>query len=195
MKKTRSYVLQARAQTVRETRERIMEAVLAMATEKPLSALVLPEVAARSGVSVQTVLRQFGTREGLLDAAGELASERVRAERRVAPGDVPAAITNLFDHYESRGDGVLLLLAQESWEPRAADIADQGRHIHREWVEQVFEPLLAAATEPSRKETIDLLVVACDVYTWKLLRRDQKLDRKNAEARVIRLVSAILQGV
>jgi AcrR family transcriptional regulator len=171
-----------------------MEAVLAMATEKPLSALVLPDVAERAGVSVQTVLRQFGTREGLLDAAGELASERVRAERQVIPGDVAAAIINLFDHYELRGDGVLLLLAQESWEPRAADIASQGRRMHREWVEQAFAPVLAGAPAPSREEIIDLLVVACDVYTWKLLRRDQKLDRRQAETRVNRLVSAILQG-
>lgn len=194
MKSTRPYVLKARAQSVHETRERIMEAVLALANEAPLSALVLPEVAARSGVSVQTVLRQFGTREGLLDATQELASDRVRAEREVVPGDVPAAITNLFDHYELRGDGVLLLLGQEGWEPRAAKITSEGRRIHRNWVERVFAPLLADTADPGRGEILDLLVVACDVYTWKLLRRDRQLDRQDAESRVLRLVTSILQG-
>ncbi|MFP5313309.1 MAG: TetR/AcrR family transcriptional regulator [Actinomycetes bacterium] len=195
MKKTRPYVLQARAQAVLETRERIMEATLAMATEKPLSALVLPDIAARSGVSVQTVLRQFGSRDGLLDAAGGLASDRVRNERQVVPGDIPAAITTLFDHYEARGDGILLLLGQEGWEPRAAKITAQGRAIHQDWVEQAFAPLVAPARGPDRGQTLDLLVVATDVYTWKLLRRDRKLDRKQAEAHMLRLVSAILAGI
>ena len=38
----------------------------------------------------------------------------------------------------------------------------------------------------------DLLVVATDVYTWKLLRRDRKLSQAQVERRLLRLVAAIL---
>jgi len=43
-----------------------------------------------------------------------------------------------------------------------------------------------------REELTDLLVVATDVYTWKLLRRDRGLDRPTAEARVRHLIVAVL---
>jgi hypothetical protein len=36
-----------------------------------------------------------------------------------------------------------------------------------------------------------LLVVATDVYTWKLLRRDRKLTRAQVEERLLRLITAI----
>jgi hypothetical protein len=40
----------------------------------------------------------------------------------------------------------------------------------------------------------DLLVVATDVYTWALLRRDRGLSRDHTEARMLRLVEAVLSG-
>ena len=42
---------------------------------------------------------------------------KVEVERRVEPGDVEAAVRVVVAHYEQRGDGVLLLLAQEGSEP------------------------------------------------------------------------------
>jgi AcrR family transcriptional regulator len=75
---------------------------------------------------VPTVLRQFGSREGLFDAAG-----------------------------------------QESWDERTRRINDHGRREHRRWVGAVFTPFLP-------------VVVATDVYTWKLLRRTARLPRPPA---------------
>jgi hypothetical protein len=42
--------------------------------------------------------------------------------------------------------------------------------------------------------TLDCLICACDVYTWKLLRRDMGRSRSDAEARVRQMVSGILGG-
>jgi AcrR family transcriptional regulator len=172
-----------------------MNVAIEIATEKPLLTLTLPNVANRAGVSVQTVLRQFGSRDSLLDAATESATARIVAERAAVPGDVPTAIRTLFDHYELRGDGVLLLLAQERWEPRAAKITAAGRRLHRDWVTGVFGPFLAKGSATERGETTDLLVIATDVYTWKILRRDQALARPEAESRVHRLIGNILEGI
>jgi hypothetical protein len=76
----------------------------------------------------------------------------------------------------------------------AGAVTDQGRRMHRDWVEQVFAPALDAQPEPEREAVTDLLVVATDLYTWKLLVRDRGLSRKDAEARVHRLINAILGG-
>jgi hypothetical protein len=95
------------------------------------------------------------------------------------------------DHYEQRGRPVLLMLAQEPTDPRVARITDNGRALHRAWVEEVFTPLLPT-DESDRAAGVDLLVVATDVYTWKLLRLDRGLTRARAQQRIERLVRAVL---
>ena len=57
----------------------------------------------------------------------------------------------------------------------------------------VFAPFLAERSPTDREPLVDLLVVATDVYTWKLLRRDRRLTRRQAESRVRRLVESILR--
>jgi AcrR family transcriptional regulator len=52
-----------------ETRRRILEAVNALLTEEHPSAVSVPAVARRSGVSLATIYRYFPTKEALLDAA------------------------------------------------------------------------------------------------------------------------------
>ena len=42
-------------------------------------------------------------------------------------------------------------------------------------------------------ELVPELVVATDVYTWKLLRRDQGLSRDETLAAMLRIVQALLE--
>ena len=113
MKATRPYVMTARAEAVAQTRERILQAITGLAGRGPLAAISLADVAADANVSVQTVLRQFGSRDGLIDAAVETAHQRIVNERTAPSGDVPAAVSALVDSYEKGGDGSILLLGQE----------------------------------------------------------------------------------
>ena len=170
-----------------------MRATMDLASLKPLAAITLADVAARAETTVQTVLRQFDSRQGLFHAVTEFARAQVVSERETTPGDVPRALQILLDHYEQRGDGVMLLLAQESWDPLAAEITDVGRREHRDWLEKVFGPLLTHRSPVERTERIDLLLIATDVYAWKLLRRDRRLDRAEAESRMLDLVYRILK--
>ena len=104
----------ARADAVEETRRRMLEAAVALHLQRLSSDISLADVAAEAGVSVQTVLRHFGNRDELLVAAAlQWATADVEQERRSVPGDVAGAVRAVVDHYELRGDGVLLLLAQE----------------------------------------------------------------------------------
>ena len=191
MKTTRSYTMTARAQAVEATRTSILDALVELAMTRLFTEIALDDVAARAGVSVQTVLRHFGSRDGLVDAAMSHALSSVADERQAPHGDVAAALRVIVDHYEERGRASLMMLAQEHSDPRLARITEDGRLLHRRWVEEVFAPLLPPA-QAAHDEAVDLLVVATDVYAWKLLRLDRALPRKQAQKRMERLVRAVL---
>ncbi|MEU1620038.1 TetR/AcrR family transcriptional regulator [Streptomyces sp. NPDC005722] len=188
----RTYEMKARAQTTAQTRLRIMRSAFDLSNETKSLEIVLSDVAARAGVSVRTVLRHFGSRDGLFDAVAAYVRDEVRDERVTPVGDVPTAVAVLFDHYERRGEMVLRLLAEELGDPRARSVTDEGRRMHRVWVEEVFGPQLSGLTASARETATDLLVVATDVYTWKLLCRDRGLRRDVAQRRVEHLVGAVL---
>jgi AcrR family transcriptional regulator len=186
MKTTRKYTMGARAQAVDATRRRIMDALIALAGERPFAEVTLDAIAERAGVSVQTVLRQFGSRDGLFAEAMDAAMVDAEDERRTPPGDVAAAVRIVVDHYERRGRTALLMLAQEGYDDVARKATDRGKAMHRDWVRDAFAP----ATDD--EALLDLLVVASDVYTWKLLRIDRGHSRTVTERRMHQLVDAVL---
>jgi AcrR family transcriptional regulator len=190
MKTTRTYTMTARAEAAERTRLAILDAMVSLATSRLLVEISLDDVAAEAGVSVQTVLRRFGSRAGLVDAAYAHAVSEVEDERTAPVGDVAAAVAVIVEHYERRGDGVALMLAQESSDETVRRFTETGRRMHRTWVETVFAPYLPAAAA-AREERVDLLAVATDVYTWKQLRRDRGLDRSTTEQRIHALVAAL----
>jgi AcrR family transcriptional regulator len=190
MKTTRTYTMTSRARGVAETRRRVLDATVDLHGERLAADISLDDIAERAGVSVQTVLRHFGSRSGLVEAAFAHARSEVEAERRAPVGDVAAAVRAIVDHYELRGDGVLVMLAQEPHQELMARITRDGRRLHRTWVEEVFAPYLRDAEDPDA--LADLLVVATDVYTWKLLRRDRGLGRDLTENRIHHLVRSLL---
>jgi AcrR family transcriptional regulator len=194
MNQRRTYTMRARAAAVENTRRRILDAAFALAGERLFTDIGLEAVARRADVSVQTVLRQFGSRAGLVEAAVEHGSRIVAAERQAPARDVAAALRVLVDHYERRGDAVVLLLAQASVDPVVARAVDSVRGLHRDWVAEVFGPLLGVDVA-DREEAFDVLVVVTDVHTWRLLRRDRGLSREAVEARMHRLATAVLAAV
>jgi AcrR family transcriptional regulator len=182
MKTKRAYTMGARAQAVEATRRRILDATFALAQSTRIADIGLDAVAAAADVSVQTLLRQFGTRAGLMDAAMDHANRMIAEERATPAGDVDAAMRVLVDHYELRGDTALLLLSQEA-EVAVRPIVEAGKAAHRRWVRAAFAPFDGDE---------DLLVVATDVYTWKLLRRDRGHSRARTETLMTQLVRALL---
>lgn len=187
--------MKTRAAAVEATTQQVLRATSDLFWEKLTPQITLADVAERAGVTVQTILRHFGSREKVLAAAEVFARAEIREERQAPAGDISAAVRVIFDHYELRGDRVLRLLAQEFWDEHIREINQGGRETHRAWVEEVFAPQLAAHAGTEQEALVDLLVVATDVYTWKLLRRDCGLDRTVAEERVRNLIASILARV
>jgi AcrR family transcriptional regulator len=191
----RPYRMVARAESAAATGERILDATVEAFWEMPGEQISLEEVARRAGVSVQTVIRRFGGRDGLLTAAGEREAARVSEQRAQAPvGDAPGAVRILVDHYEETGDRVLKLLAEEERVPKLREILDRGRELHRRWCARVFAPALSGRTGVVRERRLAQLVAVCDVYTWKLLRRDAVLSRRQTELAMVELLEPILKG-
>lgn len=190
----RPYRMGARAEAVEETRRRILEAAIELYTERHYDQVSLEDVAGRAAVTVQTVLRRFGSKESLIDTAGEVVREQVESQRGEAPvGDIAGAVENLVDHYEEWGDNVLRLLAQEDRVPAFRKATDAGRALHYEWVERTFAPLLAERTGEARERLRAELVAVCDVYFWKILSRDLGLSREQT-ALALREMIAALKG-
>jgi len=188
----RAYTMTARARTTAETADRILDGMVELFVDVPYAQITLAAVAERAGVTVQTVLRRFGDKEGLARAATSRAMASIGSQRDAAPvGDVVAAVDNLVEHYATAGATALRLLAEEHSTPSLSAAAQQGRAYHRGWCARVFAPYLTGLTPAGRQRRLAQLVAVCDVYTWKLLHVDAGLSRRQLTMALLELVEPL----
>jgi hypothetical protein len=86
------------------------------------------------------------------------------------------------------------VLAEEHRTPSTAVILDRGRALHRDWCARVFAPALEGLPATERRRRLAQLVAVCDVYTWKLLRRDAALSRRQTELAMVELLTPIVRA-
>jgi AcrR family transcriptional regulator len=188
----RPYRMSARAEAANATGRRILDATEALFWARPVDQISLADVAAEAGVTVQTVIRRYGSKRELIEAAVARATEEVRRQRDEAPvGDVAGAVGNLLDHYEAMGERSLRLLAAEESSTQMREITEGARTLHRRWVQRTFAPQLAACRGATRARRLAQLVAVTDVYTWKLLRRDAGLSRSQVERALTELIDGL----
>ena len=185
----------ARAEAAEATRARILEAARRLFGELPYDQVALGGVAQQAGVTVQTVIRHFGSKERLFAAVAVWRATRIRGERDAAQGgDVVGAIRTLVDSYERWGDEVLHLLAQEQRSPAIGEVIGSGRRYHHAWVRHLFTPPLRDLPAFQLERRMAQLIAVTDVYAWKVLRRDLGLSQDEAEASMRDLVDRILEA-
>jgi AcrR family transcriptional regulator len=169
----RPYHQTARATAAEGLRQRVVTAFSDLLLSRWIDEITLDEVAVCAGTTRQTVIRLFGGKDGLLEAVLDLL--RAEAEPRTSmPGGVSAraALQTLIAHYEAVGDMVVRFLAQEERHSALRPLLAHGRNEHRAWVEERFGSTQNGLSERERERQITRLIVATDIYTWKLLRRD-----------------------
>lgn len=189
----RAYRGTVQAEVAALTRQRILDAALALASDEWLDRLTLDQIATRAGTTVQTIIRHFGSKDGLFTAAAESASAAALGWRdETPPGDIARAIEAVQAHYERAGDRLLRLLAQEDRYPGLRRFTDLGREAHREWVARLFEADLTQRRGRERDRLLAELIAVTDITLWKLLRRDLGLDREQTAQAVSDLVAALL---
>jgi AcrR family transcriptional regulator len=181
-----------RAQNAARTRDNIISATEKLLAEKSLEEISLNAIASQAGVTVQTVLRHMDSRDGCLQAVAEKVHIRVKKQRAINENEnISDAIENLIAHYEKEGKLVLNILAQEqSTDSFASELTTIGRNYHRKWVEKCFKPYL----DNRKPEVIDCLIVATDIYTWKLLRKDLGRTRSQTKKAVLKMVNNLTEA-
>ena len=100
-----------------------------------------------------------------------------------------------MEHYETYGDRVMRLLADESQSPRIGEIVEQGRIAHREWCARVFAPTLdgaaaaptASAAQPSWSRSATSTPGSCCAAT-------RKLSRAQTELALVELLEPLTAG-
>ena len=189
---TRPYRMQARAEAAEETANSILRAATAAFGSTRFADVTLRQIADAAQVSVQTVIRRFGSKEVLFDAVVDRERTRVAAQRGVPDGaDLHRRIEILVGHYEEDGDLVLHLLSEEDRSPEIARVVDEGRRTHRTWVETHLPEIFGSAQGSELRQLVDAAVAATDLYTWKLLRRDMGRNTMEVVEVIVRMLEAL----
>jgi AcrR family transcriptional regulator len=188
----RTYRMGARAEGVERTRERILRAARRQFFALPYDEVRLAGIAAEAGVTQQTLLNHFSSKDGLVAALVEIVEPEIAALRvDVRPGDVRAAVRGLVRQYEAIGDANIRLEAAAERVPAVAAAVAAARTEHTAWLERVFGPQLPADPR-ARRRALAALYVATDVGSWRLLRRDLGHSRADTTAVLQSLIEAAL---
>ena len=185
-----------RAEAAADTGDRIVDAVLARFASLPYDRIRLEDVATGAGVSLQTVLRRFGSKAGLVTAMAARELSRIAETREQHRGEPPArVVADLVTHYERYGDLILKVYAESAQVEGLAEIARNGRAYHVRWCEEAFAQALdQLGEEPPRRRRRAQLVALCDATTWRILRRDAGLEPSEIETALLELVLPLCVG-
>jgi AcrR family transcriptional regulator len=190
----RPYRMHARAEAAEATRVRILETARKLWWEHYYDEVSLQEVADGAGVSLQTVIRRFGSKDGLLAAVSQHISPGVMAEREaIPPGDIDAVVKHLVPHYEEFGDPMLRLQALEDRIPAVKEALRLPRSWHRQWLARTFAELLPGSGAADYNWKLGMFAAAVDLHTWQVLRREQGLSVEET-ARAMREMLERLTG-
>src|SRR3954471_18498938 len=155
----RPYRMTARAEATAATRRRIIDAALPQFLDRFYDEVTLAGIAKAAGVSPQTIVNHFGTKEGLLDAAvTHLEPERFR---EACEDPVEGVVLD----YEGGGDATIRFIALEERVPALAPFLERGRAGHRAWVERAFADRLPPEGDATRDRAVALHVAALDIST------------------------------
>jgi AcrR family transcriptional regulator len=196
----RTYRLDERARSLADNRERILASARALFMAQPFEAVTLNAIAADAGLTRQTVLNHFDSKDGVFLAAAATVTGR---RQQAVVGDLDSALDELVAEYEEVGDTLLRLFAVEERFAAVHEMLERGRRGHRAWVETTFAAHLpdadaadadapADAPADARTTAVLALVAATDLYVWRLLDRDLGLPREQVRAVIGRLVDGVL---
>jgi AcrR family transcriptional regulator len=190
----RGYRQEARAEQTQANLRAVLDAAVAhLRTARRVADVTLEGIAADASVTVRTILRQFGSKDGIMEAAFAEIGKQIEAYRQpTAPGDVDAALRVLLTQYEAEGDLNARVLSEEHEIPILHRLLQHGRKIHRQWLTDVFAPRLAHLPPAQREQRITALYAATEVLVWKVLRRDLHQSAEQTAVIFRQLVNGLL---
>lgn len=192
MSETRTYRKKARARSEEATGKAILDAAYQEFSRELFDRVTLNRIAELSGVTVQTVIRRFSSKEELFRQFALREEKRILMQRNVPEEEgLESAIHALIRHYERDGELVINFLAQENQFEEIKKITDHGRKIHNEWVKKYCHQLLKGDTQEDRKLKLFAAITATDIGTWKLLRKDYGMEPEKIAGVMMTLLNGI----
>ena len=190
----RAYRMTARADAAERTGERIIDAMLRRYAAVPYDRLRLEDVATDADVTVQTVIRRFGSKSGLLVATIEREFDRLAGDRTAALGEGPQdTLHSLVRYYEDHGALILKMYAEAHQAPGVPELAARARAYHVTWCREAFADTLGKAIdEVTRERRLAQVVAICDATTWRILRFDGHLSPEQTEEALRELLLPLL---
>jgi AcrR family transcriptional regulator len=190
----RPYKKVAREDAHQRTRDALLDAASEAFFGDHWQKASLESLSAKAGVTKQTLLRNFGSKDGLLAQAIMRGAAEIREQRwGTPPGDVAGAVDNLLDHYQAWGERSMRIGAWQQRGPAMLSVISQGaRQVHYEWVEYAFAPWLEHLDGEARTHRRAALIALCDVQTWWILSHDLGLSRARVHAILTDLVERLL---
>lgn len=192
-RKKRAYRGTVQAEIAALTEQRIIEAGLTLFDEQWADQITLDQIAGRAGVTVQTILRRFGSKERLANAISQEAFSRAMQQRIEPPmGDLTTIVNGLIAYYEAGGERMLRGLAQETRHPQLHTIIDVARTSHREWLERAFRTHLERRGAAARARLLAQLFTLTGVYTWYQLRHESGLNQEETTHALYEMIDKLL---
>jgi AcrR family transcriptional regulator len=193
----RPYRQKVRAEHVADTRQRIIEAAVALHLERGPAQTSINAIAERAGVNRVTVYRHFPDARTLLEACSTHA-------RRLNPPPsldswrgiedprrrIEVALTQLYDYFRRTEAGWSNVLRDAELAPLVKEMAETNRFTY---LRQARDVLLAGwpASRARRPLLRAVLGLAVDFRTWQTLARRESLDDRTAVALMIHLATAV----
>ncbi|HEY5193583.1 MAG TPA: TetR/AcrR family transcriptional regulator [Solirubrobacteraceae bacterium] len=189
----REYKQVARAQAQERTREALMGAATDEFFEGNWLKASLDSLSRKAGVTKQTLLRHFGSKDGLLMQSLMRGAAQVRDQRWSTPtSDIAGAVENVLDHYEDWGERSMRIGAWQSGPTVLAIFSNAARQIHYDWIEHAFGQWLENLSDEARMRRRAALIVLCDVQTWWILSHDLGLPRSEVHTILTDLVKRVI---
>ncbi len=188
----RPYRQVARARARQRTREALLDAVNDELLEGDWSKASLESLSAKAGVSKQTLLRHFGSKDGLLIQAMMRGATQVHGQRWTASrGDIAGTVDNLLDHYEEWGERLMRIGALRYGQAIPAIVSRAVRQFHYDWVEYAFAPWLRPLGGQTHVRLRASLIALCDLQSWWILSHDLELPRSEVHAILLEAIEAL----
>ncbi len=191
----RPYRMKARAASAEATEERILEAAVQLFGTYSYDQVSLQAIASMAQVTLQTVIRRFGSKESLFKAASHDALEEAFRDRsQVLSGDIESAAEKLVDHYEKWGNLILRLLGQEQLIVEISEATETGRSLHHQWVEHTFLPMLDNLPSVRSQYIVAQVIAVTDVHVWKTLRHDLGFSQEETRRAFIEIITPLVSA-
>ena len=193
----RPYRQKVRAEHQAETRQRIIEAAVALHLERGPAQTSINAIAERAGVNRVTVYRHFPDTRTLLEACS------AHARRLNPPPDLngwrriddpwrrtEVALTQLYDYFRRTEAGWSNVLRDAELAPLVKEMAEERRLTY---LREARDVLLDAWPKRRARRPLlrAVLGLAVDFRTWQTLCRREALDDRTAAALMVHLTTAV----